>query len=136
MSAQRAVSSVQQAPPPEVVAQIVANQAIELEVRQKEIAAAEHNTERQFSFANKQLEAQERDRQDERRSKDKRFIYTLIAAFSIVIVICLFFGYCISQGKETIVAELLKVLCYGGPLGAGGAAWGYHKGKSEVENRK
>jgi hypothetical protein len=119
---------------PEIAKQIVDNQTKELDLRQREIVLSKESNERQFEFANKQIEAQERDRKDERRYHEKRFIYALIGAFFVVVVVCLFFGYCLALGKEQIVVELFKALCYGGSFGAGGFAWGHSKGKSSNRN--
>ena len=124
-----------QPPSPEVIAQLVANQTKDLELRQKQIEVAEHNDERQFTFANKQLEAQERDRQDDRRSNDARFKYGLLATIFVVIVVCVFFAYCIKEGKPELVVELFKVLCYGGAFGSGGFAWGKYSSKTESEKK-
>jgi cytochrome c-type biogenesis protein CcmH/NrfG len=118
----------------EITKQLVDNQTKELELRQREIVISKESNERQFDFANKQIEAQERDRKDERRYHEKCFNHALVAALCIIVVICLFFGYCLALGKDQIVVELFKVLCYGGSFGAGGFAWGRSKGKSLSRN--
>ena len=122
-------------PSPEVIAQIVSNQTKELELKQKEITAMEHSDERQFDFANRQIEAQERDRQEERLYKTKRYNYGLYTLAFIVVVVCLFFGFCISKGQSEMVVKLFEVICYGGPFGAGGFAWGRYASRNDSEKK-
>jgi hypothetical protein len=100
------------------------NQAKELEIKYIEAQTAQKNSEYQYSYAAKQLEAQERNLENERQYKLKQSKWGCIIAAIILLIVCAFFGFCVYREKDQLVAEILRVVCYGGAFGFGGFHWG------------
>jgi hypothetical protein len=104
--------------------QFAENQAKELELRYIEAQTAQKNSEYQYSYATKQLEAQERNLENERQYKLKQSKLGGMIVTVVVLTVCVFFGFCVYREKDQLVAELLRVVCYGGSFGFGGFYWG------------
>jgi hypothetical protein len=100
------------------------NQAKELEIKYIEAQTAQKNSEYQYSYATKQLEAQERNLENERQYKLKQSKWGYTIATTVVFIVCVFFGFCVYLEKDQLVAEILRVVCYGGSFGFGGFYWG------------
>jgi uncharacterized membrane protein (DUF106 family) len=125
-----------QDPDKETFRQFTENQGKELEIKLKEVEVAKDNSERHFTFAIKQLEAQERDMRDLReymlKSSKQRGIYTIV----ILMVICILLGFCVYMGNAQVVIELVKIVCYGTPAGVGGYYLGRNKTQAENKNSR
>jgi hypothetical protein len=50
----------------------------------------------------------------------------------IILIVCVFFGFCVYREKDQLVAEILRVVCYGGSFGFGGFYWGKSKERDKA----
>lgn len=118
---------------PETMELMVANQAREIEVRASELTIQQKANERGFEFATRSMEAQAKDRSEQRihqRSTLKMvgiFVSITFLIVSALIAIALYLG------KDTLVLEIVKAIMY---LAAGGAGGYGLKGskKSEIDS--
>jgi len=132
----QSLSPMMQNPDKEIFKQFNENQAKELEIKLIEAQIAKDNSERQFIFATKQLEAQERNLKDFRQyTLQYTKVGNLTAIFAIFIV-CSLFGFCIymNLNRDQVVLELVKIICYGASFGLGGFYWGRNKAQAENKN--
>jgi ABC-type multidrug transport system permease subunit len=114
------------------IKQFTGNQAKELEIKYIEVQTAQKNSEYQYNYATKQLEAQERNLENERQYKLKQYKLACLIVIAVIFIVCVFFGFCVYREKDQLVVELLRVVCYGGSFGFGGFYWGKSKGRDKI----
>ena len=121
--------------------QIVENQKQELALKDKTLElekekalAARQQDERKFIYAQQQLEAQERDRRDERMYRKTLAEKNFYVLLTLIVAIGIFLTAAIFKNKDQLLIELLKVIAYGGSCGTGAYFWGRHKGNNYDRN--
>ncbi|MEI7589876.1 MAG: hypothetical protein WCJ49_00950 [Deltaproteobacteria bacterium] len=114
------VKPVNQQLTPEIVCQLIENQAQELELRAQELALQRQQDDHSFEFSKKAIEAQVTDRnlQRELNKHLQRNQYFLISflAFATVIVIT----YSLYLDKEAFATEIIKAIFFFFAGGVGG----------------
>ncbi|MDR3331711.1 MAG: hypothetical protein LBT08_03700 [Synergistaceae bacterium] len=125
------------------LSQFLENQKYELSIREKGIElerekalAASESDQRQFLYAQKQLDAMERDRHDDRVYKEtlERKSLHLLIAFIIAAIIFLIIA--VLKDKDQLLIELFKAVAYGGSFGMGGYAWGRYRQNHDDKKTK
>lgn len=123
---------------PQTFDRFLENQKYELALREKEIdlerekaLAAKEVDQRQFSFAIQQLEATERDRQNDRVYRERLEAKGLKLWIAIIAAVVLFLLLALWKDKDQMIIELVKVVAYGGSFGFGGYAWGRYRKKDD-----
>ena len=107
--------------------QLADNQAKELEIRLIDAQIAKDNSERQFIYATKQLEAQERDRKDERIYKQSLEKKSLCLFVILIIAIAIFLIIALVKDKDQMLIEIVRAVVYCGISGTGGYAIGRYR---------
>jgi hypothetical protein len=115
---------------PQIVEQLVSNQARDLELRAADLSLQQQKDANGFTYAMKALEAQAADRKDERvhkcRMKDRVLLFSLL----IAVILCSLIGFCLSSGHEAIAVEIIKMVSYIGVGVFGGYGIGKRSSKS------
>jgi hypothetical protein len=114
---------------PEVVGQLVENQAKELELRAQELALQKQQDDHGFEFSKKALETQLEDRklQREHNIHLQRNQYILSGILSVMVVVIIITALFLN--KETIAIEMIKAIVFLLAGGIGGYGLSKKKGK-------
>lgn len=98
-----------------------------LELKQADIALREldHNQR----LADKSIEAQAADRNDERRSDERIHLHRLVFALAVVAIVAAFTLASLWLGKDVIVLDLVKVVL--GFVGGWGASVAWRKSRTD-----
>lgn len=115
------------APSPEQIDQIIANQNLELQVRNREIDLKRQQDAHGFEFGKKALDVQLEDRnlQREHDQKTQKYFYTFISIISV-----LFVGLLVSAiilDKDQLAMEIVKAAIFLFAGGIGGYGYKAHK---------
>jgi hypothetical protein len=109
---------------PQIIEQLVANQARELDLRASDLALQQQKDTHAFTYAKEALTAQLEDRKDSRkhrcRMRDRLFIFV----GCLVVIGVILIAYCLHSGHEAFALEILKFLIYSGLGSFGGYGYG------------
>lgn len=113
--------------PVALIERFVENQSKEIELRQREMELEQQRENNGFSYGKAALEAQERDRKDERecrrnQRKDQQRMMLYLAGLIVIVVLGALW-----LGSEALAMELAKAIL----LLSAGAAGGYGVGRSK-----
>lgn len=100
-------------------------QAKGLEIREKELATRSQEIDYNYKYARASLEAQERDRKDQRLHEDKEQRRNNISATVLITFIAALIGMAIHYDQADWVTEVFRLLI----VAAGGYWWGFGRGK-------
>jgi hypothetical protein len=114
---------------PQVIEDMVRQQAQQLELRNRELALREKEIDRQAGYAEKVLATQADDLKDQRQHEGKQTRTRIIGAVIAFVLTLTFLGVCILTGHETIALEIVKAVVYLGAGGSGGYAYARTRGK-------
>lgn len=117
---------------PEVVGQLVENQAKELELRAQELALQKQQDDHGFEFSKKALETQLEDRKLQRDHNIhlQRNQYILTGILSVLVVGIIITALILN--KEAIALEMIKAIVYLLAGGLGGYGLSRKKGKQQT----
>lgn len=121
-------------PPLEMVNQFLHNQSIELENATQEIELRKLNEQNAFNYSCKALEAQQKDRTEQRAQTTLFMKYGFWMTVIILIISSLFVLVCIYTDNIAIVVSVMKVIAYILPSAIGGYFIGLNKGKKSNDN--
>lgn len=121
---------------PELLEQIVRNQAKELELRQSELNLKKQEDSNSFEFAKLALSAKTADRKDERANERQAQNTRLIFSAVIALVITTLIIYALSIGKDSFAMELIKAVIFILSGGAGGFAIGKSSHRDSGKEKK
>ncbi len=119
---------------PELLEQILQNQAKELELRYNELNLKKQEDNNSYEFAKAALSAKSSDRKDEREHDRQTQKTVLIFAAVITLVVTTLIIYALSIGKDSFAMELIKAVIFILSGGAGGFAIG--KSSKDVGKEK
>ena len=86
------------------------NQHQELQIESKRITLTEKELEHNRALSEKTIDAQLKDRSEERTSSRSIIKQTFIFFGVIILMLLLFGGYVISQGKEAFLSEIIGLV--------------------------
>ncbi len=86
------------------------NQHQELQIESKRITLTEKELEHNRALSEKTIDAQLKDRSEERASSRSIIKQTFIFFGVIILMLLLFGGYVISQGKEAFLSEIIGLV--------------------------
>lgn len=115
---------------PVQVREFLDNQRRELEIRAGELQLKSQEDSHAFEHAGKALEAQERDRKDERQFKLKAAKHRYWFVGALVLVSILFILSLVYMGKDQMATEIVKAAVYL----ASGAIGGFFYGRGKRDN--
>ena len=122
--------------PPEVVAQLIASQTRQLDLREKEIelqrVAAEterKKVENAQEYALRALAAQAEDRKDERQHQAKNTRYGFWVSLLLLVGLIGLTGYAMYANKDQLILEVIKAIVFAGGGGGIGYVLGFKKGE-------
>ncbi len=92
----------------DVVRQMVQNEATKIELQKQKLALQSKNLDKQHDFACKSLEAQREYNRITPKEKRKDFITAGIFIIILVVLILIFFGFCIFKNQVDLVITILK----------------------------
>ncbi len=120
---------------PGAVTQLIENQKHELELRAGELRLKAQEDEHAFKHAGKALEAEERDRRDERLSRIRAAKHRYWFVGLITTVCLLFVLTLVYMGKDQLAAEIVKMAVSLATGAIGGFFYGRNKAvtQSSVE---
>ena len=107
-----------------------------MEIRLIDAGTAQANSERQFLYATQQLEAQERDRRDERiykQSLEQKNFWLLLVLISAIAV---FLTASVLKDKDQMIIEIVKAVIYCVASGTGGYAVGRYRNNNNQQHRE
>jgi hypothetical protein len=111
---------------PNVVQQLIANQARELELRASDLALQQQKDNNAFAFGKEALAAKATDLKDQRRHQHWKMVITFCFIGFLVFLTVGLIAYAMHDGKDAMVTEIIKAVIYVG----GGAIGGYGFAKS------
>lgn len=111
---------------PELICQILDNQAKEIQIRATELELQKQEDIHNFEFGKIALDSQIQDRKQQRDHQKKIRLLSYIFVFLINRAVIALTGYALSLNKDAIASEIIKAVCY---VMAGGIG-GYGIGKS------
>lgn len=113
--------------------QLVEVQEKELEVRQSEVKQRSVEAEHEYELAKRSIEAQERDRNNQRsyfsRFQTKRYIFIGVLSLAILF----FLGFALWLGESELAMRIIEIVALIVAGGFGGYAIGYNKGRQASE---
>ncbi len=121
---------------PELLEQLLQNQAKELELRYNELSLKKQEDNNCFEFAKAALSAKTSDRKDERENDLQLQKTRLIFASVITLVITTLIIYALSIGKDNFAMELIKAVIFILSGGVGGFAIGKSSHKDVSKEKK
>lgn len=115
---------------------LLENEATKLELKKQQLTLQQLNLNKNHDYACKALEAQKEFLKSSPREERLNNITrgTIIGLF-LIIVLC-FFGYCIHNGKEVIVLQIVKYTGLALVSFVGGAFYGKSKGKDKKNSNE
>lgn len=111
---------------PDVVQQLISNQARELELRASDLALQQQKDNNAFSFGKEALVAKASDLKDQRRHQHWKMVITFCFIGFLVLLTVALIAYAMHSGKDAMATEIIKAVIYVG----GGAVGGYGIGRS------
>jgi hypothetical protein len=108
---------------PQVIEDMVRQQAQQLELRNRELALREKEIDRQAGYAEQVLATQAADLKDQRQHEGMQTRTKIIGAVIAFVLILTFLGICILTGHEPIALEIVKAVVYLIAGGSGGYAY-------------
>jgi len=114
-----------------LIAQLVRNQALELEQRAQEMEIERQKDAHSFEYGRMALEAQERDRKHARecRRGERRDRYILLTVLALILVVLI--GAALYLGDNEVARKIVDAIIYlsaGAASGYGIARWrGHHR---------
>ena len=126
----------QTTPPPiaaDVLSQFVQNQARELDLRARELDLQRQADQHNFEFSKIALDAQAKDRSEERKHKTATKRSGYVFAFSIAAVLAVVVMYALYQDKNDFALEIIKAVTFVVSGGAGGYALGVVRSKNNEQ---
>jgi hypothetical protein len=121
---------------PELLGQLLQNQAKELELRYNELSLKKQEDNNSFEFAKAALSAKTSDRKDERENDLQLQKTRLLFASVITLVITTLIIYALSIGKDNFAMELIKAVIFILSGGVGGFAIGKSAHKDVSKEKK
>jgi hypothetical protein len=144
MSDEGSISAIQPAsqshPPlvpqlsPELVQQLINNQARELELRTADLALQQQKDNNAFAFGKEALAARADDLKDQRKHDFKKRISGYIFIAVLVVTAVALIAYALHMGKDAFATELIKAVIYLGGGGLGGYGIGRARSRKEAES--
>lgn len=97
-------------PSTDILRQFMENESKKIAIQEKRFALEEANQQRQYDYACKALEAQKEllIAQPGENRKSLTRLFWVVAG--IIVILLVFFGYCIYMGKEQVVLSVIKYL--------------------------
>ena len=114
-------------PETEVVKEMIAVQAKELDVRLKEVGVETENLQNQKEVALASIEAQVQDRIDDRRMSSWESTKSKYFIVAVLFILCFFILILVAQGQAAMAQKLFEIAAAGGLGWLGG--YGYARMK-------
>ncbi len=114
-------------PSEEVLQQILVNEGKKLALQEKRFVLEEANQKRQYEYACKSLEAQKEILRDKPKELRRTITRVSLMGAIVLIVLLVFFGFCIYMNKEQVVIDIVKYLGLSLLSFAGGTFYGKSK---------
>lgn len=120
--------------PPELIKQFLDTQASEINLKTQELELKKQEDTHNFEFSQRALDAQVKDRLDQRIHNRTLSKYLYIAIGVIVFIIAAVIVFALYLNKESVAMELVKAIMYLIAGGFGGYGLSKYNQKPSTEN--
>lgn len=120
-------------PSEDVLQQILVNEGKKLALQEKRFVLEEANQKRQYEYACKSLEAQKEILRDKPKELRRTITRVSLMGAIVLIVLLVFFGYCIYMNKEQVVIDIVKYLGLSLLSFVGGTFYGKSKSQNNTQ---